>query len=455
MKIPVNFNPRWYQQELLEALEWGIKIAVICWARRGGKDFTCFAYACKKMIEEPMNVVLVFPEKEQGRKAFWENVENDGFLTIDHMPKVLRARTDNTEMRFTLKNGSSFFVLGASNADALRGANGKLYIFSEFVDIPKSALDVIRPIVANNGGQIIINSTPKIDGISGASFKQLFDRAEKSEKQFASRVTADNFLDAETLEELRQEAIEENGNDFFFQQEYMCDWGQASSSNYYGHILQSMLKKKKIGHYPYDSKYPVYTVWDWGMSDNTAIGFFQFYLRNGKPTPVIIDSYETHDIGIKQLVQFIKTKPYNYAWHFFPHDTKVRDSDAIERIEKFRDEGLINSSILKREPVEDGITRVVESLPKSLINEETTTSLRRKLSLYKRKFNPLTGDYIGPEHKSESHYSDMIRYMYVALEKEFDKKTCEHFYSQAFDSDEVVEYEAEEITTSYFEPSYY
>lgn len=449
MQIPVNFNPRPYQAEAIRALEQGCTVAVWCWARRGGKDFTAFAYAVKKMVETPMNVVLVFPKKEQGKQAFWDNVENDGFKTVDHIPHSLRKSTNNDDMIIRLKNGSTFQVLGAHDPDALRGANGKLYIFSEFVDIPKAALDVIRPIVRNNKGQIIIQSTPKIDGISGVAFKQIFERAEKHPRQFASRIIAREYLTDEELEDIRQESIEENGNDFFFQQEYMCNWGQASASSYYGHALQRAFEKGHINRFPYNSNYPVYTVWDWGLSDNMAIGFFQFYKINGVPTVVVIDAHEFSEIGIKKSVNFIKTKPYVYAWHFFPHDTTVRESDLVSRIEKFRDEGLINSSVLKRENVDDGIERVVKWLKKTLFNESTTKQLRIKLQKYKRKWNPKTGEYIGPEHDSASHYSDMIRYMFKAVEDEFDQETCEHFYSQ---ESQVSEYESEIAETTLFDP---
>jgi phage terminase large subunit len=450
VQIPVNFKPRWYQAAALRALESGVQMNVWCWARRGGKDYTAFAYAVRKMIETPMNVVLVFPKKDQGKKAFWDNVENDGFKTVDHIPQSLRKSTNNDDMIIRLKNGSTFQVMGAGDPDALRGANGKLYIFSEFVDIPKAAIDVIRPIIRNNGGQIIVQSTPKIDGISGATFKVMFDRAMKHPKQFASLITAEEYLSAEELEDIRQEVIEENGNDFWYRQEYLCDFGQASSASYYGQALKLLRDRKGIAYFPYNNKYPVYTVWDWGLSDNTAIGFFQYYLINGKPTVRIIDSYETHDIGIKGLVNFVTGKPYTYGWHFFPHDTAVRDSDLIERIEKFREEGLLNSSILKRENRDDGIERVASNLPNVQMNETTTVILRRKLAQYKRKFNPLTGDYVGAQHDSASHYADMIRYLFAALEQEFNKETCQLLSEQ---DSMNAEYETEELSTSnYYQP---
>ena len=176
------------------------------------------------------------------------------------------------------------------------------------------------------------------------------------------------------------------------------------------------------------------------MADSTAITFFQ--LINRKPR--IIDYHETHDIGNEPIVKFVQSKPYNLAWHFFPHDGAVRDSDAITRIEKIREYGLINSSLLLREPREDGIKRVVESLPGTEFNEVTTEELRRKLMLYKRKFNPFTGDYLGPEHKTESHAADSIRYTFAAIEQEFNKKTGELFYSPASAQDT---YDSDLLTT--------
>lgn len=427
----MNFTPRGYQAEALAALDNGVTLAIWCWSRRGGKDFTGFGYAVKKMVEKPMNVVLVFPTKEQGMRSFWNNVENDGFKTIEHIPKSLIARQDNNNMRIVLKNGSVFEVMGATDPDSLRGANAKLYIFSEFVDIDSAALDVIRPIVAVNGGQIILQSTPKIDGISGGTFKIMFDRALKNwtqgnKTQFASQITAREYLDETILEELRQECIAKNGNDFFWRQEYLCDWGQASSTSYYGSALQLAEERGLLGLYGYNPNYPSFTAWDLGTSDSTAITFFQLI----KNKPRIIDYYETHDIGYAPIVNFLSTKPYNMMWHFLPFDGNTREqSDATERIYKIQDLGLVNSSLLRREGKEDGIREAVSATARTEMNEATTIELVRKLRLYKRKYNGLTGDYEGPEHKTESHAADSVRYMFTAIRQEFDEKTGTFLYA--------------------------
>lgn len=442
MQIPDHFTPRQYQIEALNALESGVEMAVLCWARRAGKDLTSFAYAIKKMVQEPMNVALVFPTEEQGSDAFWTNTENDGYRTIDRFPKSLISSMDNNKMRVTLKNGSTFQVLGTKNPDALRGANAKLYIFSEFVDIPVSALKVIRPIVVVNGGQIIMISTPKIDGISGASFKAYFDAAKDHPRRYASLVTAQEYLSEEVLEELRQEDIKQYGSDFMFRQEFLCDWGQVSNASYFGPALTLARQNGKIAdHFAHESAYPVYTAWDLGKSDSTAITFFQYHHKKVS----IIDYFETNNIGRKTVIDFIHSKPYNYGWHFLPHDGSVRESDLVQVLEKYRQDGLINSSLLRRESKQVGIDRVVTSIPLTTFHEPTTSDLIRKAMLYKRKFNPKTGDYIGPEHTTVSHAADSLRYVYAAIEQFFDKETGELLFSPV--SDESAFYESETILT--------
>jgi len=430
MQIPAHYTPRPYQLRFLRDMV-SVRFAVLCWSRRMGKDMTCFAYAIKRMVEEPMNVVLIFPTKKQGFKAFWRNIENDGFKTIEHIPKSLIASSSNTEneMIITLKNGSSFMLLGASDPEALRGANGKLYILSEFVDIDSEVLNVIRPITALNGGQIIIQSTPKLDGISGGTFKSLFDAAKKDEGQLASYVPATEYLNEAQLDVIRKDYVMQNGNDFMFSQEMLLDWGQASSTSYYGEVLSAMEKSGRIGLHSYDARYPVYTSWDLGMADSTAIVFWQYY--NKKLT--LIDAYETHDIGDEPIVRFVQSKPYNYAWHFLPHDGAKRDSDAVSRIQKIRDYGLVNASLLKRADREMGIKKTVELLRNddTSINEVTLVDAIEKLKKYKRKFNGVTGDYEGPDHTTESHIADALRYCAEAIDQSFDPKTGRFFYDNS------------------------
>lgn len=419
MLVPAHQLPlRDYQLDFLQNIR-SVRLAVLVWARRAGKDYMCFRHAIERMVEEPMNVVIIFPTAEQGFKSFWTNIENDGFKTLDHIPKQLIASQTNSkdDMHITLKNGSTLFVVGATNADAMRGANGKIYILSEFVDIPSGVLGVIRPIVTVNGGQIIIQSTPKQDGISGATFKRLYEAAKKNKGQYASYVQADKYLTPEQLEQARQDYIDEYGNDFLFRQEMLLDWGQSSATSYYGDRLTKMKKSGNIGIHPYNDKYPVYTAWDLGLADSTAIWFWQYYNKELH----IIDAYETHDVNDEAVAKYVLSKPYNYAWHFWPHDGAKRDSDAYRRVDKARTYGLTNLSLLTRANREQGIRKFMELLdtPSTTIHRPNCEWAVEKLGKYQRKYNEYTGDYEGPDHKTESHIADAARYIAEAIDYHF------------------------------------
>lgn len=429
MEVPAHYDARDYQAEFLATARnfWFI---VMEWARRAGKGLTTFVYAAQRMVEEPMGVVIIYPTAEQGYRSFWNNIENDGFRTIEHIPPEMRAKFTDTKdnMSMVLKNGSTLDLVGA-NADPekLRGNNVKIYILSEFVDIDSGVLDIIEPIVIANGGQIIIESTPKQDGISGMTFVKLRKAAAKDPEMYSSRVPATRYMTREQLARARQSCINKWGNDFMFRQEYLLDEGQALETSYYGNIITRKQQLGLIGEHPYNPEYPVYTSWDLGGGgDSTAGIFWQYY--NKKLT--VIDAYETHVVNDNLLVKFINSRPYagNYGWHFFPHDGAKRDSDGVQRIVKLNQLGLPNASLLTRRGKEAALNDAIQLMLQPSVRFNAPTCARDgglldKLRLYKRKWNPNTGDYMGPEHTTASHSSDAWQYVSDAVNQFFHPQT--------------------------------
>jgi hypothetical protein len=72
-----------------------------------------------------------------------------------------------------------------------------------------------------------------------------------------------------------------------------------------------------------------------------------------------------------------------------------------------------------------------------LINLGTTGNFTCRIRIYKRKYNPVTGDYIGPDHKSESHIADMLRYLFAAIAVYWNEKG-EFLYSPENDQQEYA-----------------
>lgn len=428
MQIPAHRLPfRPYQKEIVEAFN-NPKIdeILLVIARRGAKTTTTYSEGIvPELVKQVMTGVAVYPTAKMGFDNFWTNIEDDGFRTLDHMPKALLSPSGQSnsddDMRQTLTNGSIFRLLGATNSEALRGANGKIYWFDEFADQPIEAVNVVAPITERNKGKRIYTGTPKIDGINGETMHRMHEAFKKDTTgtKYTCYIDATHYMTPEELEISRQGYILRNGNDFKFRQEMLLDWGQASDSSYYGHIMSAKDKDGTMGKYPYDPAYPVYTVWDLGRADSLVIGFFQYF--DGKIR--LIDLFETQNFGLNTVVPMLQSKPYNYGWHFLPHDGTVASlNDNVSRIAYLNSKGISNVSTLTREGVTIGIGRVKDGLPGLLINLGTTGNFHRRIRIYKRKYNPNTGDYIGPDHKSESHIADMLRYLFAAIATYWNEK---------------------------------
>lgn len=424
MQIPAHRLPqRDYQISITEAyFNPSIRELLLIIARRGGKTSNTFAECVvPDLVMKKQTIVLVYPTAKMGFKNFWMNIENDGTRTLDHIPKDLIKNQVNSEddMRIELINGSIFMVLGATNAEALRGANAKVYWFDEFADMPIEAVNVIAPIIDANGGKILYTGTPKVDGINGETMRRMHFDYKENPEMYTCYIDATHYMTEKQLERSRQGYILRNGNDFKYKQEMLLDWGQSSGGSYYGHIMGRKDKDGTIGEFAHNPAYPVYTAWDLGKSDSMVVIFFQYY--KGKVR--IIDIHEAVGSSVKKMIPMLQQKPYNYGWHFLPHDGTVGSTnDGVTRIQTLHMAGITNSSTLKREGVGVGIGRVEDWLPSVLINLGSTGTFHRRLRVYKRKYNPVTGDYIGPDHKSQSHIADTVRYMCKALAEFWDDK---------------------------------
>lgn len=449
MQVPFHRLPlRNYQQEIVANYNDPEKeelLLVI--ARRGGKTTGIFSECIvPDLVQHVQTIVLVYPTAKMGFRNFWNNIENDGFKTIEHIPKELIARQSNSEddMRIELINGSVFMVVGATNTEALRGANGKVYWFDEFADMPIEAVNVVAPIIEANGGKMVYTGTPKVDGINGETMRRMHEQFKTEDNKYTCYVDATNYMTSEQLEKVRKNYILRNGNDFKYRQEMLLDWGQSSSASFYGEIMGAKDKDGSIGEHPYNKSYPVFTAWDLGRADAMVILFFQFF--NGKPR--IIDIIERNGSSIRAIAQELKTKPYVYGWHFLPHDGTVASlNDGVSRLQTLQEEGVTNASTLKRQGVSIGIGYVEEWLKKILINVGTTGNFHRRIRLYKKKFNPETGNFAGPDHKTQSHIADALRSMCTALTIFFNEKGEFSLSS----NNEQTEYQSDLVTVPFYE----
>ena len=409
--VPLDWAPRPYQFPLWKFMEDGGKRAVAVWHRRAGKDLLSVNWCAVSALTRPGLYWHLFPTYNQGRKIAWDGMTRDGRKFIEHFPKEMWEAVNNTEMRLTLKNGSIYQVVGTDNVDRLVGANPVGVVFSEYSLQDPRAWDYIRPILAENGGWALFIYTAR-----GRNHGyDMLNMARRNERWFQQTLTVDDTraISIEAVDEERESGMPEE----MIQQEFYCSFDAPLVGSYYGTAMAKLLADGRLGSLPYEPRLEVHTAWDLGVSDSTAIVFYQ---KHGQEIR-IIDYYEASGEGMAHYAKVIKERDYVYGEHLAPHDIQVRElGSGKSRLEVARELG-IRFRVVPNLRIDDGIEAVRTTLPKCWFDEKKCTHLIESLRQYRKDFDEKHKVFRDkPLHDWTSHPADAFRYMCVGLRDQLD-----------------------------------
>lgn len=335
--LPNQFTPRSYQEPVMRFFDEGGKRAISVWHRRAGKDLTALHQTAKMMVNRVGAYWHFFPTAEEGRKAIWEGFTKDGRKIIDTVfPAELVARRNNQQMFLEFGNGAIWRLIGTDNVDNV-GAGPVGVVFSEYSLSRPSTYDFVRPMLRENGGWAWFIFTPRghnhakklYDNNKGrpgwfVDLKTVYDTDLKysSVSDPSKLISADEMLEEERLEGM---------DDALIRQEYFCDFSAAVQGSVYGDLLEKLEARNGLAAFDHPSD-AVFTVWDLGVSDATAIWFFQ--IANG--VPQVIDHYEATGEGMSHYFEVVDGKGFKYLKHYLPHDARNRTfQTGISTIELF------------------------------------------------------------------------------------------------------------------------
>jgi phage terminase large subunit len=418
--IPYNYQPREYQQPLLQAIDSGYKRAVVIWHRRAGKDKTLINLVSKKMMERVGTYYYFFPTYTQGKKILWLGMDKSGFRFIDHFPKQLVASKNDTELKVEYKNGSIFQIIGTDNIDSIVGTNPIGCVFSEYALQNPKAWDFIRPILAENGGWAIFNYTPR-----GKNHGyDLYEMAIRNPKWFVQKLTVDDtgIISPEVIQEERDSGMSEE----MIQQEYYCSFTAAIMGAYYWKEYDEAEKAGRFTNVPYESSALVHTVWDLGIRDSMAIGFYQGVgLERRK-----IDYLELTGKGLPEAIKTVKEKPYIYGNHFAPHDIQVRELGTGKSRWEVAKEVGIEFKIVPNLPIQDGIEAGRRFFKKLWVDKENCKDWLRLIPQYTKEYDEDKKIFKDkPLHDWTSHGADEFRYA-ALVEDQFDNGIKQPTFNQ-------------------------
>jgi hypothetical protein len=197
-----------------------------------------------------------------------------------------------------------------------------------------------------------------------------------------------------------------------YQQEFECSFEAAILGAYYGVELRVANDSGRITDVPYDDSIQVYTAWDLGYHDDTAIWFYQVILGEIH----CIDYYSGSGLSIEDYANVINSKPYKYARHWLPHDARAKTlasggRSIIEQLIPLLG-GAGKVGIVPGLSVHDGIQAVRMMMPRVWFDRERTYVAVELLKQYQREFDPIKKRFSNkPRHDFTSHCADAFRMM--------------------------------------------
>jgi hypothetical protein len=172
---------------------------------------------------------------------------------------------------------------------------------------------------------------------------------------------------------------------------------------------------RRIGNVPHEPAAMVWTAWDLGIRDATAIWFAQVIGREIR----IIDYYEASGVDLGHYVREINARPYVYAGHIVPNDAQVRElSTGKTRLEVLQSLGMRNITLAPPLRIEDGINAVRVFIPKCWFDAQKCRRGLDALRLYRSDYDDkLQVLRPGPVHDWTSHAADAFRYLATTLDR--------------------------------------
>jgi len=316
-------------------------------------------------------------------------------------------------------------------ADEIRGANGTKFTFAglrhnvgnipskegldivwveEAQSVSKHSWEKLIPTIRKDGSEIWISFNPELE--DDETYQRFVVKPPSSAK-----VVKINWRDNPWFPRVLREEMEELQRTDY--DAYLTVWEGNCRVTLDGAIfaneLRATIAGERIKHVPHTEGMPVYTFWDLGRADLTAIWFAQTIGFEHR----LIDYYENCGHLIPHYLRELQSRPYVYGQHWLPHDA-AHKLQAAEKTIKQQVEavfpGIVN--IVPLMNVTNQINAARTIFPRCWFDREKTEDGVKALKYYQFKVDPQTGQRSKePMHNWPSHGSSAFQYFAVAIKE--------------------------------------
>ena len=304
--------------------------------RSSGKSTTVAIYLVTLATSKPVRVLCC----REIQRSIKESVHR---LLSDCITKYNLPGWKITDETLRNRNGSEFIFKGLHGNDQdVKSTEGiDICWVEEAQSVSMNSIDVLIPTIRKEGSFLIwtMNRLTSEDPV----WTKLATNPD--DKTYIRRVNSneiEKLLSPEVIHE-REKMRKENPE--LFEHIWLGQPLTANTGSVFGKQLALAREQGRIGSIAYDDALGVYTAWDLGVGDATAIWFFQ--VTSGGEIH-FIDHYESAGEDLGHYLSVIQNKPYNYNKHFLPHDAKARElQTGMTRVDFFNNRGIYNVEVLR------------------------------------------------------------------------------------------------------------
>lgn len=184
----------------------------------------------------------------------------------------------------------------------------------------------------------------------------------------------------------------------------------------YAKQIATAREEGRICEVPYDPAHEVFTAWDLGFGDATAIWWLQFVGRELR----WLEYYENSGEQLDHYAKIVKDKPYNYArsGHYLPHDGAAGNIRGDSVSKQLFALGVPNQVLTRETDINPGIELLRQTLAYSVFDAEKCKDGIFCLDNYAYKWDEDRGVFKSkPDHGWASHGADAARYAAIAASK--------------------------------------
>lgn len=318
-----GWRPRAYQMPVWRDLVRDVPNVIAITHRRWGKDELMLNDCAIQAAKHPANYFYFLPETEHVRKAIWTSINpHTQKRRIDEaFPPGFRIKILENEMAIHVhsQGGKASIVqfTGSDNYDAIRGASGRGYYFSEWAWADPQALAILRPIVEENHGfmRFITTACGK-----NHAYKMLQNAGKPGWGVHLIPNSQTGVFTAQQLSAILEENIDLYGPEVgraLFEQEYECSFEEIVPGSFYLDLLLKAEREGRILNLAPRPDLPVHAFFDLGFSDPTAIWYVQMK-EDGWIDVIGYDEFTR--TSIPEMIPDLRKHAWYYGGLYLPHD---------------------------------------------------------------------------------------------------------------------------------------